>query len=136
MAMFKSVNVIAKLALVSILLMVPFYVRASGDKVTGTYSSLRYDKESGDLLGYEILIIPIDTGLKAVVQVAEGAPGQVYIVEATQKGETISFEIPLSTGIKESFSGRIVGDYLVGDVLSPSGKEHVQLKRGMSYWDK
>lgn len=121
--------------LITFFLCVP-HAFAASRSVFGTYSSLKYNNESGDLLGYEVLIIPTDVGLKAIVQVAEGSPGQVYIVRVVEKGGNISFDIPLSSGIRESFSGRVEGSYLIGDVFSPGGKEHVELKRGMSYWDK
>jgi len=136
MAMLKSANVVIKRLFLTILLLGSCQVFASEQKVTGTYSSLEYNRESGDLLGYEVLIIPTDVGYKAIVQVGEGAPGQVYIVDVRKKGANIGFDIPISPALNESFSGHIDGGVLVGDVLSPSGKQHVQLRRGMSYWDK
>lgn len=136
MAMRKNVVAATKVLVFFLLLMGAFGAFASGRRITGTYSSLQYNAQSGDLLGYEVLIIPTDVGYKAVVQVAEGAPGQVYICQVMQKGDTISFDITLSSGAKESFTGEVTGNFLTGDILSPSGKEHVQLKRGTSYWDK
>lgn len=109
---------------------------AKSTHITGTYSSLRYHQESGDLLGYEILIIPTDLGFKGIIQVGEGAPGEVYIVKVANQNGQIRFDIPLGAGAVSRFSGQVEDGYLVGDVSSPSGKEHVKLKRGMSYWDK
>jgi hypothetical protein len=132
----KSVASATKGLVFFLLLMSAFGAFASGRRITGTYSSLQYNAQSGDVLGYEVLIIPTDVGYEAVVQVAEGGPGQVYICQVMQKGDTISFDITLSSGAKGSFAGEVTGNLLVGDILSPSGKEHVQLKRGTSYWDK
>ena len=136
MALPKIAAATTKFLVVTLFLLGSFQVFASDARITGTYSSLKYNSQSGDLLGYEILIIPTDTGFKGVVQVAEGAPGQVYVVEILKRGSDISFDMPLGPGVKESFSGHVTRNFLVGDISSSSGKEHIQLKRGISYWDK
>lgn len=135
MAMYKNANVITKVIFIAIM---TFCLGANAESrlIAGTYSSLQYHNESGDLLGYEILIIPTDIGFKGIIQVGEGAPGEVYIVKVTNNNGQIQFDIPLGTGASSNFSGHVEGQYLVGDVSSPSGKEHVKLRRGMSYWDK
>jgi hypothetical protein len=53
----------------------------------GTYSSLSYNSESDDLVGYEVRIIPTNQGNKAIVQVAEGDAGRIYIVDVTSDGK-------------------------------------------------
>jgi hypothetical protein len=127
---------IAAARFILLLLLSIISVEAIAASPAGTYSSLQYNQEGGDLLGYEVLIIPTDVGYKAVVQVAEGSPGEVYIVELHMSDGYIHFDIPLSSGKKESFSGQVRGQFLIGDITSPSGIEHVRLKHGSSYWDK
>jgi hypothetical protein len=41
-------------------------------KYTGTFSSLRYHKEAGDLLGVEIRIVSTRKGYQGALQIAEG----------------------------------------------------------------
>jgi hypothetical protein len=107
MAVQRSVAAATRSLVFLILLMSTFGAFASGPRIAGTYSSLQYNAQSGDLQGYEVLIIPTDVGYKAIVQIGEGAPGQVYICQVSQEGEILSFDIPLSSGIKESFSGQV-----------------------------
>lgn len=135
MGTYKNARVTTKVILV-VMMIFSVCAHADSKRITGTFSSLQYNDESGDLLGYEILIIPTDLGFKGIIQVGEGAPGEVYIVKVTNNNGQIQFDIPLGAGVASKFSGHIEGGYLVGDVVSPSGKEHVKLKRGISYWDK
>src|SRR5687768_10280505 len=54
----------------------------------GTYSSLAYNQESGDLNGYEIEVLPVAKGTKLVLQIAEGELVDVVVAEASQADGT------------------------------------------------
>jgi hypothetical protein len=105
-------------------------------RVTGTFSSLRYNSEGGDLLGLEILIIPAPgdkVGYIALVQVAEGGAPYSALVPVTVTGTHIEFTFPRDgpyNGMK--FSGTVSATDLTG--TWSTGNREV-LKRGRSYWD-
>lgn len=110
---------------------------ANNVRIPGTYSSLVYNEESGDLIGYEVRVIPTNSGVKAVVQVAEGDAGRIYIVDFIEGSNGISFDIPLASGKRGKFKGKVTYDGLEGTVSYPSGtSEAVVLKRSVSYWEK
>jgi hypothetical protein len=62
MAVQRSVAAATKSLVFLILLMSTLGAFASEQRITGTFSSLQYNAQSGDLLGYEVLIIPTDVG--------------------------------------------------------------------------
>lgn len=106
-------------------------------RIAGTYSSLTYNKQGGDLLGYEVRIIPTRHGPKAVVQIAEGGAGDIYVVDVKQSAATLSFDIPVPGGQPGRFSGEVSDDGLRGTISYPSGaKEEVFLRRTTSYWER
>ncbi len=105
-------------------------------RIAGTYSSLAYHEEGGDLLGYEVRIIPTNKGLRAVVQIAEGGAGEVNVVQVVQTGETLAFNIPLADDAPARFEGKVTARGLEGTVTFPSGaSERLILRRSVSYWD-
>jgi hypothetical protein len=106
-------------------------------KVAGTFSSLAYNAEGGDLIGYEVRIVPTNEGLKALVQVAQGDSGKVYLVGVDQKGDVLSFDVPLSSNIHGRFEGTVSPNGLDGKISYPTGAiERVSLKRTTSYWER
>jgi len=101
-------------------------------RITGIYSSLRFNAESGDLSGTELLIIPANPGYIAFVQLAEGDVPSVAVVPVSVSGSRIEFTMPLDAvpgGFR--FTGSIEGDKLVGR-WQDRGQE--VLRRGKSYW--
>lgn len=125
----------ARKALGVMLLMMPV-VGLAADNLHGTYSSLTYSNESGDLNGYEVEFIPTNKGLKAVVQVGEGEVDGIYVVDVVQRKDgTLSFSFPLGSN-KVTFSGTANGTTLLGTLALPSGEQRVILKRGSGYWDQ
>lgn len=113
-------------------------VCASGTvKLPGTYSSLAYHAESGDLIGYEVRLIPTNQGTKAVVQVAEGDAGRIYIVDIVEASGMVQFDVPLASGLRSRFNGKITHSGLKGTITHHSGeKEDLFLKRTTSYWEQ
>jgi hypothetical protein len=101
----------------------------------GTFSSLRFNSESGDVLGYEVRIVPVGETFQAVVQVAEGEPGPLHVVAVSIKDGQITFDVPFASDIVGRFVGKVTKTGLVGRISLPNASETVQLKRSRSYWD-
>jgi hypothetical protein len=107
-----------------------------GSKVTGTYSSLTYNNESGDLGGTEISIVPGAGGYFAIAQCAEGQPGIPVVVRAQVVGMKVSFELQkgTSSGCPEApYTGTVSAAGLKGQ-FSGFGEPEL-LKRKVSYWN-
>lgn len=106
-------------------------------RITGIYSSLSYNEESGDLSGMELLIFPTrqvpDLEYSAFVQVSEGGAPDTSIIPLHVKGNKFEFTFP-SGG---AYSGRHIFGTFHGSNLEikwDSGSvDH--LKRGKSYWE-
>lgn len=111
----------------------------AGDAVplAGTYSSLTFNAEGGDLVGYEVRIIPTNAGNKALVQVAEGDAGRVYLVDVVILTGSIEFDVPLTSSKAGKFTGQLSVAGLRGSISYPTGvRESVFLHRGASYWEQ
>ena len=70
--------------------------------ITGTFSDLRYVEESGDLVGTEIRIAAAGDGYQAVVQFAEGSPGELTIANVTfapagDEQSALNFDLPATS---------------------------------------
>lgn len=129
--------VATKLAAAAILLFSSFVAcAASVIKLAGTYSSIVFNEEGGDVLGYEVRIAPTARGFQAVVQVAEGAPGPLHVVDVIQTKDSIKFDIPLDGEVKGTFEGRVTASGLEGIISLPAGRVRVELKRTISYWER
>jgi len=106
-------------------------------RITGTFSNLRYNSESGDLSGLEILIIPADgdrLGYAALVQLAEGGAPYSALVPVKVKGTHVEFALPKDGPYHGmQFSGVVSANGLAG---TWSTGNHEVLKRGTSYWDR
>jgi hypothetical protein len=117
------------------LLAAPCLVALAGERITGTYSSLRYIEEAGDLLGMEVLVVPSQRAgspYSALVQISEGGAPALAIVDFVEKNGEVEFVIPpggIYAGMK--FTGALSKGELV--LKWPSGDEE-HLKRGKSYW--
>ena len=106
-------------------------------RITGTFTNLIYNTESGDLLGTEVLIVPAQGdhgGFVAFVQLAEGGGPYSALVPLKVEGSRIEFTMPPHgsyAGLQ--FSGLVSTTELVGKWSS--GQREV-MKRGVSYWDR
>lgn len=138
MAQQISVRVVSKsILLAALLAFMQVACAAEKVKIAGTYSSLNYHQEAGDLLGYEFRLIPTKQGFKAVIQVSEGGIGNVFLVDVDEKSGSISFDVPVSSDYVGRFRGELTRDGLDGVVNYPSGvSEKVLLKRSVSYWER
>ena len=105
--------------------------------VTGTYSNFAYNREAGDLNGVEIRLIFTRTGIKGVIQFAEGRAGDVALVDVKTTGSQIHFEMPSSFQTQGAFEGIVSEKGIKGVFKYSSGAEEpLILPRSTSYWDK
>ena len=138
--MAAQTNVIAAIKVTAALFFIISTQSAYGvepAQLRGTYTSLAYHQEAGDLLGYEVRFIPTKGGTRAVVQMAEGEPDEVYVVEVKASGNDVAFDMPMSAKERARFTGKLGKNRLVGVIAFPSGaSEQISLNKGVSYWDK
>lgn len=107
----------------------------SAVKKTGTFSSMEYNKEGGDLLGEEIRIVHTNSGSQGVIQFSGGEPTQLILVSINFHGDSLFFEIP-SGEYKGLFRGKVNRNILEGSLKMDGEKEKkIHLKRKRSYWD-
>ncbi len=104
---------------------------------TGIYSNLVQSKESGDMSGVELMIIPANAGdapYSVFIQDAEGGAPFTAIVPLNIDNSKILFDFPaLSPRPNEHVEGVFVGNELVIH-WSDGNEEH--LRRGKSFWQK
>ena len=106
-------------------------------RITGTYTNMSYIKEAGDVVGYEIKIVFTGGGFQGALQIAEGVPGNLILVDIQVVDTKISFSIPDGNGPYAGlFNGAIQNGVLKGEFrFKRGGSEKVELQRGKSYWD-
>jgi hypothetical protein len=105
--------------------------------ITGTYSDFAYNREGGDLNGTEIHIVMTRRGLKGTVQIAEGGPGDVTVVDIVAADNRIHFDMPARSEYEGHFDGIVTKQALKGTFVYKGGaKEVVSLPRKPSYWDR
>ena len=107
-------------------------------RITGTWTNLYFNKEAGDLVGYELKIVPVRGGkFQGVLQVAEGAPSELMVVDIEAKGAEVRFTIPDKyEAYAGQFAGTVTENVLKGEFkFKGGGGEKVELKRGKGYWD-
>ena len=105
-------------------------------RITDIYSNLSYNKDGGDLLGMELLILPSGHGpepaYSVFVQIAEGGTPFSVVVPLKVTGTKIEFTLPPGGAYSdEHFEGTFKGIELVVR-WSQGTEEH--LKNGKSYW--
>src|SRR6266446_9195581 len=109
-------------------------------RVVGTYTNLRYSTGSGDLAGVEIKIVPArGRGFQGALQIAEGEPSELMVVEVSVEKNKISFRIPNSYPIYGggTFEGVIEAAAIRGHfTFGEAANEEMSLKRERGYWDK
>jgi hypothetical protein len=103
---------------------------------TGIYSSLRYNSESGDLNGYELTFIPTDSGVKAVVQIAEGGINEVHLASVDETGTTSNFYIALDDGSKVEFTIKCSSARCCGTYTWQRAAVKISLEKRPSYWSR
>ncbi len=106
-------------------------------RITGTYTSMYYNKERGDVLGEELKIVATRGGqYQGALQFAEGEPERLLLVNIEVTGDTIRFAVPEGESHAGRFNGTISSGAIQGEFRYANGAvEKVVLKRGKSYWD-
>jgi hypothetical protein len=137
MATKTLATVLSALALLAPAILVsPSFVEAQEPpRITGTYTNMHYVAEAGDVIGYEIKIVFTGDRFQAAIQVAEGVPGELVVVDL-QSDDTKIFSVPDRNSHAGQFRGTIENGVLKGEfVFKSGGSEKVELRRGKSYWD-
>jgi len=108
-------------------------------KYAGTFTSFSYHREGGDLVGVEIKIVPVKGRYQGALQIAEGGPSPLMVVDILFDKDKVRFEIPGSYAVYGGgiFDGKIDSKGIKGTIKFKSGGEDEwDLKRNYSYWDK
>lgn len=106
----------------------------AGGVLFGTYSSLEFNCEAGDLLGYEIKIFPVAAGIVAAIQAADGGAGRAGLVVVRVDDDEIEFNIPEEGAI---FRGKVLSSGLVGEIVYKNNVHRkMEMPRRVSYWDR
>jgi len=100
-------------------------------KVTGTFSSLEYNQDGGDLNGVEIFIFFAGEHM-VLFQESVGEPVVPSLVKAKVNGDTVEFTVPGIGGGRRTFTGKISKTHLVGKFSG--SREQLKLLRRSSYW--
>lgn len=109
-------------------------------KITGIYSDLDTNEDSGDLLGMEFFLFLGDNKYYVLVQSAEGVPYRPALVHCAISGNKLMFTLPPSkTGYTGTFKGTVFADRIEGimqngQVSPATGQKIIILKKGNSYW--
>lgn len=108
---------------------------ADGVKYTGTFSSIAYNDESGDLSGVELRIIVTKKGYVGTLQICEGGAGNLIVVHPTIEKGSIRFAIA-DTLYGGSFAGSIQEDGIHGKFTFSGNVGAMEFfPRKKSYWD-
>ena len=122
--MKRSSQVVAFLGLVVFSLFFAANASAQPGPVAGVYENFTVGKESGDLEGMRVVIIPAHDTFYAMVQIAQGGAEdpKPEFVDATVKGNTVEFTVG-----DQKYTGTVsVAGFRVKD---PDGKTHVLKRR-------
>lgn len=106
-----------------------------GIKHTGTFSSMYFNEEGGDLLGIELKIVLTDNGYQGVFQQGQGVASELSIVKPIIQGNSII--IPFFEGDKKV--GEFKGLYTDFGIIPKDQTNQDwwwRLKRQPSYWDQ
>src|SRR6266852_1007446 len=89
-------------------------------RITGTYTNMHYVAEAGDVIGYEIKIVFTGDKFQAALQIAEGVPGELVVVDVQSDNAKINFSIP-SGNCAGQFSGTVENGVLKGEFHFKNG---------------
>jgi len=122
--MKRSSQVVAILGLLVFSVFFVGNVSAQTGPVAGVYENFTVGKESGDLVGMRVVIIPAHDTFYAMVQIAQGGAEdpKPEFVDATVKGTTVEFTVG-----DQKYTGTVsVAGFRVKD---PDGKTHLLKRR-------
>nr|WP_314544056.1 hypothetical protein [uncultured Massilia sp.] len=102
----------------------------------GTYSTLKYNEESGDLNGFEIMIVRIDGGLAATVQIAKDGINELHLAKVKESGGTMRFSVLPDGGSPIDFSMNCTPKICSGEYTWGYAKKKITLLKSNGYWNK
>jgi len=107
--------------LINILFVILTLLAISGHKsqaeerinATGTFSNMFYDKDTGDVSGYEVVIEFSGAEYSGTYRFAEGEPTKPVFIKPNIENEMISFsfEFPFKGIYGEQYKGQFVGSF-------------------------
>ena len=101
--------------------------------MNGTFSNLNASKQSGDINGYEIVVIPQAGSFWIVFQCSEGAPSSPVLVPTKKNGNSFSFVVKDPGNVcNGSYVARRTPAGL--SLLGAADGEPKNLIKGKSYW--
>jgi len=127
-----------KSALISLLF---FWLNGvSAADFTGTYGSLEFHPDSGDLSGIELKLIFSNDGYYLLFQSASGVPSVPILMRVDVSDGSFVVKIPEGTDysdaiLKGKFSGKGVYAEFTNGPIFPNGEKKNFLHKTTSYWD-
>ena len=101
--------------------------------LSGTFSNMSASKQSGDIHGYEIVVVPQAGGPWIVFQCSEGAPSSPVLVPIKENGNSFSFVVKDPGNVcNGSYVARRDPSGLT--LLGAADGETQNLTKGKSYW--
>ena len=122
--MKRSSQVVAILGVMVFSVFFAANVSAQTGPVAGVYENITVGKESGDLEGMRVVIIPAHNTFYAMVQIAQGGAEdpKPEFVDATVKGKTVEFTVG-----DQKYTGTVsIAGFRVKD---PDGKTQMLKRR-------
>jgi hypothetical protein len=120
----------------SVLLLFPIAACAASDRGIGTYSTLTYNEESGDLNGLEVALVPVDGGLIASVQIAENGINELHLAKVKESAGLLWFSPRLDDGSIVDFSMKCSPKSCVGEYTWGQSSVKFMLPKSNGYWNK
>ena len=110
---------------------------ADAPRITGVYSDMEFNFESGDVVGVEVVLVFSRKGYFVIFQNAEGSPSVPVVVPARVEAGQIQFDVPFGENVSV-FNGSISREVIVGEfsggVLSKEGRSLFVIPKKLSYW--
>jgi hypothetical protein len=136
----RALRAVMTIAATVILTVVQLHAAGQKVRITGIYSDLYFNQESGDLLGNEIFIVYASGGYVAFVQESLGEPRMPSVVPVLVDGDTVSFAVPDPSGGKDEYKGRISAAGFDGTLRHQQARgelaeQTIHLRRKKSYWE-
>lgn len=120
----------------SALLLFPVAACAATGGGIGTYSTLAYNEESGDLNGLEVALVPVDGGLVASVQMAEDGINELHLARVKESAGLLLFSLRLDDGSTVNFSMKCSPKSCVGKYAWGKATVKFTLPKSNGYWNK
>jgi len=118
------------------LLLFPIAACAAVGASVGSYSTLAYNEESGDLNGLEVAIVPTDGGLVASVQIAEDGINELHLAKVKESAGGMQFSTRLDDGSVVDFFMKCTPKSCNGEYVWGISKTKFTLPQSNGYWDK